>query len=231
MGIFGKPPESKPADPTPRQRPTPPVARAPDLDRAPRRARRCRPAERRRLRDRGQDHIKGEITGDEDMLVEGRVEGQIRITRDLRVGPGGIVKATVEAQSVDRQRRGGRRLPAAMRVEIQASGQADRQHPGPQDRDRRRGDVQGQQRHVGPPAGTSARTRSPYPEAGPPLATKDAPDGSRPSRRTRRWPVRRRSAYGRRTRRSLRQLHRRRVGRRRPRAGRSRTATPPTATT
>ena len=44
--------------------------------------------------------IKGEITGDENVVVEGNVEGTIKITRDLTVGPGGTVKATVTAQSV-----------------------------------------------------------------------------------------------------------------------------------
>jgi cytoskeletal protein CcmA (bactofilin family) len=44
--------------------------------------------------------IKGEITGDENVVVDGLVEGSIRITRDLKVGPGGSVKATVAAQSV-----------------------------------------------------------------------------------------------------------------------------------
>jgi cytoskeletal protein CcmA (bactofilin family) len=44
--------------------------------------------------------IKGEITGEEDLVIEGVVEGQIKIARDLRVGPGGTVKATVHAQAV-----------------------------------------------------------------------------------------------------------------------------------
>jgi cytoskeletal protein CcmA (bactofilin family) len=44
--------------------------------------------------------LKGEITGSEPVLVEGLVEGTIRITGPLRVGPGGKVKATVSAQSV-----------------------------------------------------------------------------------------------------------------------------------
>jgi cytoskeletal protein CcmA (bactofilin family) len=44
--------------------------------------------------------LKGEITGSEAVVVEGLVEGTIRITGHLRVGPGGKVKATVSAQSV-----------------------------------------------------------------------------------------------------------------------------------
>jgi cytoskeletal protein CcmA (bactofilin family) len=44
--------------------------------------------------------VKGDISGDEDILVEGTVEGTIKISRDLRVGAGGRVKATVNAQSI-----------------------------------------------------------------------------------------------------------------------------------
>ncbi|HSD28470.1 MAG TPA: polymer-forming cytoskeletal protein [Vicinamibacteria bacterium] len=44
--------------------------------------------------------FKGEITGDETVLVEGLVEGTVRITGPLRVAPGGTVKANVSAQSV-----------------------------------------------------------------------------------------------------------------------------------
>jgi len=44
--------------------------------------------------------LKGDITGEEDVLVEGTVEGTIRIGRDLKVGLGGCVKAAVSAQSI-----------------------------------------------------------------------------------------------------------------------------------
>jgi cytoskeletal protein CcmA (bactofilin family) len=44
--------------------------------------------------------IKGELTGDENVTIEGYVEGSIRISKDLRIGTGGSVKATVKAQSV-----------------------------------------------------------------------------------------------------------------------------------
>jgi cytoskeletal protein CcmA (bactofilin family) len=66
--------------------------------------------------------VKGEITGDEDVLVEGVVEGQIRISRDLRVGAGGTVKATVEAQSVVVSGEVVGDCGAVSRVEIQATG-------------------------------------------------------------------------------------------------------------
>ena len=66
--------------------------------------------------------IKGEITGDEDIVVEGNVEGQIRITRDLRVGAGGVVKATVEAQSIIVSGELTGDCTASIRVEIQSTG-------------------------------------------------------------------------------------------------------------
>jgi cytoskeletal protein CcmA (bactofilin family) len=66
--------------------------------------------------------IKGEITGDEDVIVEGNVEGQIRITRDLRVGASGVVKATVEAQSIIVSGELVGDCQASVRVEIQATG-------------------------------------------------------------------------------------------------------------
>ena len=66
--------------------------------------------------------IKGEITGDEDVVVDGNVEGQIRITRDLRVGAGGVVKATVEAASIIVSGEIIGDCLATSRVEIQATG-------------------------------------------------------------------------------------------------------------
>jgi cytoskeletal protein CcmA (bactofilin family) len=66
--------------------------------------------------------IKGEITGDEDLLVEGRIEGQVRITRDLRVGANGSVKAKVEAQTIVVSGEIVGDCQAAVRVELQASG-------------------------------------------------------------------------------------------------------------
>ncbi|HEX9186391.1 MAG TPA: polymer-forming cytoskeletal protein, partial [Vicinamibacteria bacterium] len=66
--------------------------------------------------------FKGEITGSETVLVEGLVEGTIRITGDLRVGRGGTVKANVSAQSVAVAGELVGDCHAAQRVEIEASG-------------------------------------------------------------------------------------------------------------
>ena len=114
MGIFGKP-ETRPPDPPPPAAPraavAPPPAATPQTSGA------------RSVCVIGpKTTIKGELTGDEDVLVEGTVEGQIRISRDLRIGPGGTVKATVEAQSVVVSGELLGDCRASQRVEIQATG-------------------------------------------------------------------------------------------------------------
>lgn len=112
MAIFGKP-ESRPQEPAPAPRMTAVPASAPSPQ----------PVASRAVCVIGaKTTIKGEITGDEDVLVEGTVEGQIRISRDLRVGPGGTVKASVEAQSVVLSGELLGDCRASHRVEIQATG-------------------------------------------------------------------------------------------------------------
>jgi len=88
MSLFGKP-DTKPAEPPPPpHRPSPPAA--PSVARPSASACVIGPKIK----------IIGELSGDEDVLVEGQIEGEIRITRDLRVGAGGVVKAKVSAQSI-----------------------------------------------------------------------------------------------------------------------------------
>ena len=43
--------------------------------------------------------ISGKLTGDEDLTVRGRVEGELALTRTLIVEPSGIVKANVEVRN------------------------------------------------------------------------------------------------------------------------------------
>jgi cytoskeletal protein CcmA (bactofilin family) len=115
MGIFGKPGENKPTDPPVPQRVTPSAAPTPAVAPAARTgAAVCVIGSK--------TTVRGEISGDEDVLVEGTVEGQIRINKDLRVGPGGTVKATIDAQSVVVSGEVIGDCHAAHRVEIQASG-------------------------------------------------------------------------------------------------------------
>jgi cytoskeletal protein CcmA (bactofilin family) len=66
--------------------------------------------------------VKGEISGTETVVVEGTVEGTVRLTGELRVAPGGTVKATVSAQSVLVAGEVTGDCHATQRVEIEASG-------------------------------------------------------------------------------------------------------------
>ncbi len=90
MGIFGG--KQAPAGPGRPETPRPAQPAPPPRSAAPQEAKACVIGSK--------TTIKGEIAGEEDILVEGTVEGQIRIGRSLTVGPEGTVKATVHAQSV-----------------------------------------------------------------------------------------------------------------------------------
>lgn len=117
MGIFGKP-ESKPPEPV-----SPRVVGMPAATPAAVNLPVAAPSASRTICVIGpKTTIKGEVTGDEDVHVEGTVEGKINISRDLRIGPGGVVKATVEAQSVMVSGEMIGDCRASHRVEIQATG-------------------------------------------------------------------------------------------------------------
>jgi cytoskeletal protein CcmA (bactofilin family) len=125
MGIFGKP-ENKPAEPQPSApQPPRPAAPAPAPAHAPATAASAGPV--RTVSPTlcvlgANTTIKGEILGDEDVVIEGTVEGHIRIGRELRVGQGGKVKATVSAASVVVSGELQGDCEAQTRVEIQATG-------------------------------------------------------------------------------------------------------------
>jgi cytoskeletal protein CcmA (bactofilin family) len=44
--------------------------------------------------------IEGEVSGEENLHVDGRVKGSIRLAGDLFVGSGGVVEADVDARNV-----------------------------------------------------------------------------------------------------------------------------------
>jgi cytoskeletal protein CcmA (bactofilin family) len=98
MGIFGKN-DSRAPEPPP-TRPVTPVlhAAAPAVHAAPVAA----PAVHRGgpcvIGSKVQ--LKGELHGAEAVVVEGTIEGSIRLTAELRVAPGGTVKADVSAHTV-----------------------------------------------------------------------------------------------------------------------------------
>jgi len=112
MAIFRKSEDPKASDPAPR-----PAAAATPTPRGPSAVPSGSPCV-----IGARTRIVGEITGDEDVLVEGYVEGKVRIQRDLRIGSGGVVKATVEARSVIVSGELNGDCSASGRVEIQATG-------------------------------------------------------------------------------------------------------------
>jgi cytoskeletal protein CcmA (bactofilin family) len=45
-------------------------------------------------------YFKGDLSAEEDLLIQGRVEGSITHTQRLTVGPQGTVKANIRAQTI-----------------------------------------------------------------------------------------------------------------------------------
>lgn len=67
--------------------------------------------------------IKGDLSGNEDLIIDGRVEGKIELpTNQLTVGPDGDVAAEVHAKSVVIIGKVEGNVHATERVEIQATG-------------------------------------------------------------------------------------------------------------
>jgi cytoskeletal protein CcmA (bactofilin family) len=111
MGLFGgKTPEPKAADPSTRPAPAAaaPVAPAP--------APRPQPCVLG-----AQTTFKGELIAEEDVLVEGTVEGLVKSSRSLRVGATGRVKAALHASSIVISGEVTGDCTASERVELQAT--------------------------------------------------------------------------------------------------------------
>jgi cytoskeletal protein CcmA (bactofilin family) len=67
--------------------------------------------------------FKGELTGDEDLEIDGQVEGTVHLTNnELTVGPNGHLKAEVNAKSIVVIGRVHGNLTATERIEIQSTG-------------------------------------------------------------------------------------------------------------
>ena len=45
--------------------------------------------------------VRGSLSGEEDLLVEGRIEGGVSLSGHLVVAPGGIVQADVDVDSIE----------------------------------------------------------------------------------------------------------------------------------
>lgn len=64
--------------------------------------------------------IRGKISGEEDLDVEGRVEGSIQLTESLRVAEGAVVAAEVDARTVEVSGRLEGNVEAAEMITIEA---------------------------------------------------------------------------------------------------------------
>jgi cytoskeletal protein CcmA (bactofilin family) len=70
--------------------------------------------------------IKGDLTGNEDLVVEGKVEGKIALPdNELTVGNNGDVSADVHAKSVIVIGKVSGNVSATEKIEVQASGSVD----------------------------------------------------------------------------------------------------------
>ena len=67
--------------------------------------------------------IKGDLTGNEDLVIEGKVEGKVELPNNqLTVGANGVVKAEISAKTVVVIGRVAGNVKGSERIEIQATG-------------------------------------------------------------------------------------------------------------
>ena len=117
MGIFGSKTPSRPdgeRPPHPHETPKPAAAPAPAAHKSP--------AEVKTAVIGPNIRIQGELSGDEDLVVEGRVEGKISVSKGLRIGPQAQVNAEVKAHHVTIAGRIVGNVTATEKVEILPSG-------------------------------------------------------------------------------------------------------------
>jgi cytoskeletal protein CcmA (bactofilin family) len=122
--------------------------------------------------------IKGELSGSEDLTIEGRVEGKIELKDHvLTIGPNGKIKAQVFAKAVIVQGELNGNVTATERIEIRDAGSVDGDIISPRvtiaDGAQFRGSVDMQRRPTTPqatpqprPASTPPATATPAPRSG-----------------------------------------------------------------
>ena len=67
--------------------------------------------------------IKGDLTGNEDLVIEGKVEGKVELPNNqLTVGANGVVRAEISAKGVVVIGRVAGNVKGSERIEIQATG-------------------------------------------------------------------------------------------------------------
>ncbi len=76
--------------------------------------------------------IKGELSGSEDLTIEGRVEGKIELRQNvLTIGPNGRIKAQVVAKAIVIEGQVTGDITASERIEIRDHGSVDGDLVGP----------------------------------------------------------------------------------------------------
>ena len=66
--------------------------------------------------------VEGEISGEENLHVDGRINGSIRLTGDLFIGASGVVEAEVDARNVVIQGAVTGKVVARQQLEVQPTG-------------------------------------------------------------------------------------------------------------
>ena len=92
-----------------------------------RKTRRPAPAEGKTLANIGKSiTIKGDLTGNEDLVIDGNIEGRIDLPNNqLTIGPEGKIKADIHAKSAVVVGHVSGNVTATDRIEVQASGIVD----------------------------------------------------------------------------------------------------------
>ncbi len=67
-------------------------------------------------------HIKGELHGEEDLIIEGAVEGTITMAKSLTIETGGKIKADIETENITIRGEMEGNLAAREKVTIHAGG-------------------------------------------------------------------------------------------------------------
>ncbi|MCH7866186.1 MAG: polymer-forming cytoskeletal protein [Myxococcales bacterium] len=66
--------------------------------------------------------IKGDLSGDEDLIIEGKVDGRVQLpNNEITIGAEGRITADIEAKSIIVIGQTAGNLTASQRVEVQAS--------------------------------------------------------------------------------------------------------------
>ena len=66
--------------------------------------------------------IEGEIRGEENLHIDGRIKGAVRLNGDVLIGNAGVVEAEIEAENVVIQGQVTGNVTARQQLEIQPSG-------------------------------------------------------------------------------------------------------------